>query len=277
MSSAYHALTVDVEDWYHVCGIGKQIVVPRDTWRVRHNIEKILCLFEQYQCKATFFMLGAVAESLPELAPMIAAQGHEIASHGYSHRLLSEMDEQQFRDDLQQTEEILLRQTGQRPVGYRAPQWSVSSQTPWVNQVLSERCYQYDSSRNPLPFIGDSSASRYPYLITTDKGSLWEIPPLVTKTALVHLPTGGGWGFRFFPLDLIVATIDDYERAAASAVFYLHPREVDPDGPRLPLSPLKRFVTYGTRTDATVRITELLKCYRFKTLAEMVSAWQPVS
>ena len=187
------------------------------------------------------------------------------------------MSKQQFLDELQHTEQILIDQTGRRPVGYRAPQWSVSPKTPWVDELLVESGYLYDSSRNPLPFVGDSSAPRYPYRIDTPHGSLWEIPPLVTKTALVSLPTGGGWGFRLFSPGLIAATIETYLRDAAPAVLYLHPREVDPDGPRLQLPLFKRFLAYGMRTDATSRLSGLLQHFRFMTLEEMVRQWQPAS
>ncbi|MDK9718798.1 MAG: polysaccharide deacetylase family protein [Trichlorobacter sp.] len=275
--SDYSALTIDVEDWYHVCGIGQQAVPPHNLWRVVQNVEKIVALLEQNQSKATFFMLGSVAEAIPELAPMIVANGHEIASHGYSHTLLTDLDKHQFLDELQRTEQILIDQTGRRPVGYRAPQWSVSPETPWVDELLAENGYLYDSSRNPLPFVGDASAPRYPYRIDTPNGSLWEIPPLVTKTSIVSLPTGGGWGFRLFPLGLIVATIESYVRDAAPAVLYLHPREVDPDGPRLQLPLFKRFLAYGMRTDATMKLSSLLQRFRSMTLEEMVRTWQPAS
>jgi polysaccharide deacetylase family protein (PEP-CTERM system associated) len=241
------------------------------------NIGKILALLERYRCKATFFILGSVAESDPELAPMIAAKGHEIASHGYSHTVVPDMDQGQFRDELLHTQRILIEQTGQRPVGYRAPQWSVSQQTPWVDDILVENGYLYDSSRNPLPFVGDSSGPRYPFRIDTPHGQLWEVPPMVTSTRLFNLPSGGGWGFRLFPLALIRGTIERYDSAGVPAVLYLHPREVDPDGPRLRLSALKRFAAYGTRADATPRISALMERFHFTTLAEMVATWQSAS
>lgn len=274
----YNAMTVDVEDWYHVCGVGEQATAPpQAAWRVQDNIEKILALLGRYQCKATFFMLGSVAESLPDLAPMIAAQGHEIASHGYSHALLCDLNPGQFKQELLQTQQVLVQQTGQRPVGYRAPQWSVSTQTPWVEDILAECGYLYDSSRNPLPFVGDSAAPRYPYQITTTHGLIWEIPPMVTRAGFVSLPTGGGWGFRLFPLELIAKTIKDYEASAAPAVLYLHPREVDPNGPRLKLPLLKSFLSYGTRSDALPRLSALLERFRFVTLKDMVETWQSAS
>ncbi|HEX9079866.1 MAG TPA: polysaccharide deacetylase family protein [Desulfuromonadaceae bacterium] len=276
-SFADNALTVDVEDWYHVCGGGGNSVAPRSSWRVGNNIGKILALLERYRCRATFFMLGSVAEANPELAPMISGGGHEIASHGYSHDLVSDMDEQRFREELQRTERILMEQTGQRPVGYRAPQWSVSPRTPWVDEVLAEHGYWYDSSRNPLPFVGNPSGPRHPFRIATAHGPLWEIPPMVTPARLVNLPSGGGWGFRLFPLAMIRGTIERCGRAGVPAVLYLHPREVDPAGPRLPLSPLKRFAAYGTRADASPRISALLERFRFTTLRELVATWQSAS
>jgi polysaccharide deacetylase family protein (PEP-CTERM system associated) len=274
----YNVLTVDVEDWYHVCGgRGEISVQPRGSWRVRRNLEKILALLAEHGQKATFFMLGTVAENDPALAPLICSAGHEIASHGYSHRLVTGLTSQQFIDELQLTEQILIDQTGQRPFGYRAPQWSLSEQTSWPFAVLRERGYLYDSSLNPLPFVGNSRGSRTPYLLEGEGAGLWEIPPMVTRSLLGNLPTGGGWGFRFFPFKMVRASIEQLNRAHHPAVLYLHPREVDPAGPRLDLPFLKRFVSYGTRSDAASRLSELFRRYRFLTLKELVDEWQHVS
>ncbi|MFZ2947971.1 MAG: polysaccharide deacetylase family protein [Desulfuromonadaceae bacterium] len=274
----HNALTVDVEDWYHVCGAGAALPVPpRGSWRVHHNLERILALFDEHGQKGTFFMLGSVAESDPALAPMICSAGHEIASHGYSHRLVPDLTPQQFRDELLQTERILLEQTGQRPCGYRAPQWSLSEQTARPFAILRELGYRYDSSLNPLPFVGNSRGSRTPYRLPGEGADLWEIPPMVTRSWIGSLPTGGGWGFRFFPLRMVCATIDELNRSRHPAVLYLHPREVDPAGPRLDLPSLKRFVSYGGRTDAAPRLSELFRRYRFITLKEMVYEWQHAS
>lgn len=275
---AQNVLTVDVEDWYHVCGADAAITVPpRVSWRVHHNLAKILALLDEHGQKGTFFMLGSVAESDPSLAPMICSAGHEIASHGYSHRLVSDLTPEQFHDELRLTERILMEQTGQRPFGYRAPQWSLSEQTAWAFAILREQGYRYDSSLNPLPFVGNSRGSRTPYLLPGEGAGLWEIPPLVTRSPIGNLPTGGGWGFRFFPFRMICATIEELNRAHEPAVLYLHPREVDPAGPRLDLPSLKRFASYGARTDAAPRLGELFRRYRFITLKEMVDKWQHVS
>ncbi|MDD2580885.1 MAG: polysaccharide deacetylase family protein [Desulfuromonadaceae bacterium] len=252
-------------------------IPPRGTWRIRRNLERILALLDEHCQKATFFMLGSVAESDPALALMICSAGHEIASHGYSHRLVSDLTPQQFRDELQLTEQILMEQTGQRPIGFRAPQWSLTEQTGWAFAILRERGYRYDSSLNPLPFVGNYRGSRTPYRLEGDGEILWEIPPMVTRSWIGNLPTGGGWGFRFFPFRTICTTIETLNRGHHPAVLYLHPREVDPDGPRLELPALKRFVSYGTRTDAAPRLSELLRRYRFTALKEMVYEWQHVS
>lgn len=271
----HNVLTVDVEDWYHVCVPGETIPVPpHGSWRVRRNLEKILALLDAHGQKATFFMLGSVAESDPTLAPMICSAGHEIASHGYSHRLVTDLAPQMFRDELWLTEQILLQQTGQRPIGYRAPQWSLSASTGWAFAILREHGYRYDSSLNPLPFVGDCRNSRTAYRLEGEGKGLWEIPPLVTRSWMGNLPTGGGWGFRSFPFRMICSTIEALNRANHPAVIYLHPRDVDPLGPRLDLPPLKRFVSYGKRTDAAPRLSELFRRYRFITIKELVDKWQ---
>lgn len=276
LSLTHNIFTVDVEDWYHVCGTeAGGGVPPSESWRVRRNVENILALLKQYGHKATFFMLGSVAESDPELAPMIAAAGHEIASHGFSHIRVTELQPEQFREELQLTGLILEGQTGQRPVGYRAPQWSLSKRTAWAHTILREEGYRYDSSLNPLLFVGDPSSSRTPWPLEGDGEVLWEIPPLVTPSLVGNLPTGGGWGFRFFPVRMIKRSIDGLNRCGQPAVLYLHPRELDPDGPRINMPYLKSFVSYGSRSDSTARLSDLFSCYRFTSIKEFLDKWQP--
>jgi peptidoglycan-N-acetylglucosamine deacetylase len=265
-----NALTIDVEDWYHVCGVEHTQLIPRSSWRVCFATERILKLLDEYGVKATFFVLGSVAAAEPELVKLIAGGGHEIASHGWSHRLIHQLTPDQFRNELAQTEDVIQAQAGYLPVGFRAPQWSVSGRTPWVHDILSERGYRYDSSLNPLPFIGDRKGLRAPYRIHTAGGELCEFPPLVTPTWLGNLPTGGGWGFRFFPAALVEHTVGRLNAAGSPAVLYLHPRDVDPDGPRLRLPLLKHFAAYGTRDDALPRVQRFLERFRFTPLKELV-------
>jgi polysaccharide deacetylase family protein (PEP-CTERM system associated) len=215
-----------------------------------------------------------VAEALPELAPRIAAAGHEIASHGWSHSLVSQLTPDQFRQELQRTNALLLAQTGHRPRGFRAPRWSLNwHETAWAFAILVEEGFLYDSSCTPLAGLGDPRGPRTPQRLLTAAGTLWGIPPLVTPALFTNLPTGGGWGFRFFPQHLIERTIGQLNRQGQPAVFFIHPREVDPLGPRLKMPFWREFITYGFRGDAAPRLAYLLKRHTFVPLKDLVASW----
>lgn len=272
-SQTNNAITIDVEDWYHICGLKNEPNVPAALWRVRRNIEFILALLEEFGIKATFFILGCIAQSDPELAPLIASGGHEIASHGYSHCPVTQLSPEGFRDEIQRTATLLHQQTGQQPVGFRAPQWSLSlAKTPWAFEILVQEGYLYDSSLNPLPLVGDSRGSRFPFHLSADGATIQEFPPLVAPSLIGNLPVGGGWGFRLFPLELVVKTVEAYNQRKQPAVLYLHPREVDPGGPRIPLSPLKSFAAYGPRRDSVSRLRSLFGKFSFTGLGALAKA-----
>jgi len=271
-----NAFTIDVEDWYHVCGLDVVPSVPPSRRRVVPNVGRILALLAEFDVRATFFVLGSVAEEEPALVPMIAAVGHEIASHGYSHRLVPELGPALFRDELRRTGEILERQCGRQPVGFRAPQWSISATaTPWALTILREEGYLYDSSCTPLPVVGEANGPRFPFVVETPAGPLLEIPPMVTPSFLGNLPTGGGWGFRFFPLAMIAGTVARLNAAGNPAVLFLHPREMEAAGPRLRLSPLREFAAYGPRTNPERRLKHLLQRFSFGTLRQLEEQWAP--
>ncbi len=271
--TAINALTIDVEEWYHVCGEEDKAARVSRERRVRGNIERILELLAEFDCRATFFMLGSVAEQEPTLVPRIAGAGHEVASHGYSHLLIPSLGAATFRDELRRTADIIGNQANVLPVGFRAPRWSLSCTIPWAFDILREEGYRYDSSLNPLHFVGDPRGPRVPFPLAGE-GRLLEVPPMVTPFPGFNLPTGGGWGFRFFPLALIGRTIECLNRQGAPAVLYLHPRELEPDGPRLSLPPHKSFIVYGPRTDARERLRLLLAGFRFGTMLQLVENWE---
>ncbi len=269
-----NVITIDVEDWFHVCGCEPETMPGPLPGRVRPNVERILGLLAEYEAASTFFVLGSVAEDDPSLVPMIAEAGHEIASHGYSHRMLAQIGPDEFRRELRLTGDIIEQQCGRRPAGFRAPQWSMKMADAWAFDILQEEGYLYDSSLNPLPLVGDSSGPLFPFRIRSGNVDIMEIPPMVTPTAAGNLPTGGGWGFRFFPLRMIRSTIRRYNRSGAAAIIYLHPREMERDGPRLPLSPLRRFATYGSRAEAGGRLRNLLENFKFQTMEHLARSWQ---
>jgi polysaccharide deacetylase family protein (PEP-CTERM system associated) len=271
-----NAITIDVEDWFHVCGWDGKPQGEAFQRRVLPNIERILSLLAEFNAKATFFVLGSVAEEEPSLVPLIASEGHEIASHGYSHRLVSQLGPEGFRDEIRRTGDILGCQSGRMPIGFRAPQWSLRQTDSWAFEILCNEGYRYDSSMNPLPFVGDRSGHRFPFEIRVGAGTILEIPPLVTSFPGGNLPTGGGWGFRFFPFRMIAATVRRYNRAGNPAVFYFHPREMEADGPRLPMSSLRSFAVYGARREAGARLRYLLERFHFSTMEQMVESWESV-
>ncbi len=271
-----NAITIDVEDWFHVCGFKSDTPIDPAQQRVVQNIEKILSLLAEFDVRATFFVLGSVAESEPLLVPMIAAAGHEIASHGYSHSLVPQLGPQRFRDEVKRTGEVLERQSGVKPIGFRAPQWSLGDSVPWAFDILHEEGYLYDSSLNPLPLVGNGSGSRIPFKRQTAGGSILEIPPMVTPSLFGNLPSGGGWGFRLFPVRMICNTIQRLNGKGFPAVLYLHPREMEAEGPRLKLSPLRTFAVYGPRKAVGERLRFLLENFRFDTLQHLVEQWESV-
>ena len=271
----HNALTIDLEDWYHgCCGIPRPPVAAEQR-RVRRNTERILDLLSECGVKATFFVLGSIAEEDPSLVPMIANAGHEVASHGYSHTLVPQLGPDRFRDEVRRTAQVIADQCGCLPAGFRAPQWSLGAATPWAIDILLDEGHGYDSSYSPLAFIGNRRGPRGPFLIPAGDRGMLELPPMVTASPIGNLPTGGGWGFRFFPRTLIDKTVRGMNQAGLPAVLYLHPRELDPFGPRLPLSPLQSFVSYGPRTDASVRLRALLAAFKFTTMKELAAKWQP--
>ena len=273
-----HAITVDVEDWYHVCSPDLSAGSALAQGRVVVATSAVLDLLRSCGVRGTFFMLGSVAQQHPDLAPRITAAGHELASHGWSHRLVTELTPEEFSCELERTAELLEHQTGQRPIGFRAPRWSLCrKQTPWAFELLAQQGYRYDSSLTPLALIGDPRGPREPHRIITAAGSLWEFPPLVTPTLFGNLPVGGGWGFRFFPGRLINRTMQSCQQQGQPGVLFVHPRELDPQGPRLPLGILREFVTYGPRSSAAGRLKALLQGFDFKPMGELVDTWQTAS
>ncbi len=269
-----NALTIDVEEWYHLCGPETLPEVSGRVRRVLNNTRQILALLDEAGIKGTFFLLGCVAEEEPSLAPLIAGAGHEIASHGWSHRLVTTLEPEEFRKELRRTGDLLEAQTGRRPIGFRAPQWSLGAATPWAFRILLEEGYRYDSSLTPLPFVGNRRGLRVPHEIA---GGLLEFPPLVTPFPGINLPTGGGWGFRFFPRSLVTGSIRRLNQGGSPAVLFIHPREMEPDGPRVKLTPFREFIVYGPRRSVAERLKPLLSCYRFTTLERLTDLWDTAS
>ena len=257
---------MDVEDWFHICGVNDYL--PRNGWpelesRVHENTQRILYILDRAGIRATFFILGFVAERDPGLVEKISRAGHEIATHGYAHRRVYTMTPDLFRQDLKKSVDTLSGITGNAVIGVRAPEWSIRDDSLWALDILQEQGFVYDSSMAPLPFIGNSKYPKSPWKHRLANGDMWEIPPLVGSTPVINFPLGGGWGLRTFPYRLIRASIKKINNQLDPAVIFLHPREFDPDCPSIKLPVLKRFVLNAGTENTEKRLGRLLEDFEF--------------
>jgi len=263
-----NAMTVDVEDYFQVSAF--ENVIDRDDWetlpcRVEANVDRILSRFQQADVKATFFMLGWVAERYPSMVKRIVAEGHELASHGYAHVRVIHQTPAQFRADIEKTKKLLEDIGGQPIRGYRAASYSIGEKNLWALDVLLESGYEYSSSIYPIKhdLYGMPDAPRFAFK-HNDTGIL-EIP--VTTTVLLNktIPCGGGGFFRFYPYSVsrwLIQRVNQQEHQ--STVFYFHPWEIDPQQPKQQGLPLKtRFRHYLNLHRMERRLVRLLQDFEW--------------
>jgi len=270
-----NAFSVDVEDYFHggiFVGKDPNTFAPR----VVENTKKMLDLLASapQPVKATFFVLGWVAERFPGLVPDIARQGHEIASHGYGHQRVYTLTENEFREDVQTTRKILQDQSGQPVAGYRAPCFSITKRTPWAHRILVEEGFTYDSSVFPIyhDVHGTPDAPREIHTIQTEAGSIVEFPPAVVTRFGMNIPTGGGGYFRFFPYFLTARWLREINKQGRPFVFYVHPWEIDPDQPKMRDASLKgRFRHYVNLKRTADRLGKLLWDFSFATVQSVLN------
>jgi polysaccharide deacetylase family protein (PEP-CTERM system associated) len=275
--SRLNAMTVDVEDYFHVSVFDG--VVPRSQWeslesRVVSNTERLLDLFDEHAVRGTFFVLGWVAERYPSLVPSIAARGHELASHGYAHRLVYDQTPDSFRDDVRRSKAIIEEQSGCRVNGYRAPSFSVTEQSLWALDVLLEEGYRYDASIFPIRHdrYGIPDAPRWPHAMARAGGSLFEVPGSTVRVGGTNLPVAGGGYFRILPYAWTRWGMRRLNRVEGQpAVFYLHPWEIDPEQPRLPASVLGRFRHYRNLHLTEARLHSLMRDFSFGPLQTVLA------
>jgi len=272
-----NAITVDVEEHFQVSGFAD--VVPRDTWdshptRVVANTTHLLDLMDKSSVKATFFVLGWVAERHPALVPEIARRGHEIGSHGYSHRLIYQQSPTEFRAETERSRRVLQDQSGQSVVGYRAASFSIDGRNLWALDALAEAGFLYDSSIFPVVHdrYGMPGAPRRIHRLTTPAGAqLIEVPPSTLALGRMTLPVAGGGYLRLVPLAItrrIVAHLNRRERMAA--VVYVHPWEIDVAQPRIRARWSNRFRHYTGLRGTESKLGTLLREFRFGPLRDVI-------
>jgi polysaccharide deacetylase family protein (PEP-CTERM system associated) len=274
MSSVLNALTIDVEEHFQVHAFEK--VVDRSAWdhhpsRVVANTQRILRLLAEYDVRATFFVLGWVADRHPDLVKEIALKGHEVATHGYWHELVYRQTPAEFAADLCRSLEAIGRAyTGLQPVGYRAPAFSITRQSLWALDILREHSIIYDSSIFPLAAhdrYGISNANRF---ANNTGGGLWEFPISTIRLGQQNWPVAGGGYFRLFPLWITRRAIRHLNAQGEPAVVYLHPWEFDPDQPRMRNAPLlSRFRHYVNLDKTESRLLALLNEFKFAPMREV--------
>ncbi|MGD0516979.1 MAG: XrtA system polysaccharide deacetylase [Thermoguttaceae bacterium] len=273
-----NAFTVDVEDYYHVSAFERY--VPRDNWdryesRVVTNTRRMLGLLDRHNVKATFFILGWVGQHYPQLVREIHQAGHEIASHGYWHRLIYNQTPEEFRDDIRLSRKLLEDIIGERVFIYRAPSFSVTEQSRWAIEILIEEGYSIDSSIFPIYHdrYGIPGAKPFLHQIDTSVGSLWEFPPSIVRLAGQNLPVSGGGYFRLFPLFWTTWCLKYIGRTTGQPfIFYVHPWETDPEQPRLfkNASLKSRFRHYINLRTTLQKLDMLLPNFRFGTVSEVI-------
>jgi polysaccharide deacetylase family protein (PEP-CTERM system associated) len=277
MSMVVNAMTIDVEDYFQVSAFDD--VVRREEWELRpsrvvSNTMRLLQLFDQHSVKGTFFVLGWVADRFPGLVREIAAGGHELASHGYGHRIVYSQTPGEFREDVRRAKGTIEGVSGQVVRGYRAPSFSITKDSLWALDVLVEEGYRYDASIFPIRHdrYGIPDAPRHRHVLTRPGGTLTEAPGSTVRVLGSNLPVAGGGYFRILPYWWTRWGIARLNRTEAQpAIFYLHPWEIDPDQPRLPASRLSRFRHYRNLDKAEPRLKRLLTDFRFGMLKDVIA------
>ncbi len=280
--SIINALTVDVEDWFHV-SLFRRHIHPREWDRLEStvvaNVCKILNLFSDYNVRATFFILGWVAERYPEIVVAIKEQGHEIASHGYAHQIVYEQSREAFYQDVRRSIEILERITGEKVLGYRAPSYSITRKSLWAWEKLVDLGIQYDSSVFPIKhdLYGIPDVPRFPFEIyIEDKGPLIEFPISTVKILGRNIPIAGGGYLRLYPYWFFKMGLEQINKMGKPAIIYFHPWELDPQIPRIEVGRLKHVRHYGNLVLTEERLIKLLEHFRFGTVTQVLKRTAPI-
>ena len=277
-----NALTIDVEDYFQVNAFARH--VKRKDWeryslRVDDNTRRILEMLDEFAVKATFFVLGWVAERLPALVREIQRRGHEVACHGYAHELIYSIGPDSFRQDIRKAKGILEDICGEKVHGYRAPSYSITKQSLWALDILIEEGFSYDSSIFPVMHdtYGIPDAQRFPHLIRRAAGTILEFPlttlPFRVANREHRLPIAGGGYLRLFPARLLGWGIGRINKVAKQpAVLYFHPWEIDPGQPRIRAGFKSRFRHYLNLGRTEAKLRSLLGSHRFGTMKRVLGA-----
>ena len=273
MADTRNIFTVDLEEWFHICASGLEPLQP-DNWdrlptRVELTTRLLLELLDRHRIRATFFVVGWVAERHPELITTIRTAGHEIGSHGYLHQKAYDLGPQRFRSDLRESLRVLSQICGGGVTMFRAPEWSINHRSIWALDALASEGVRIDASMAPLRIVGDVGYPRYPHIRKTEAGPITEVPPLVADRLWQVMPMGWGWGLRMSSPRRVLRTIEAVNRAGLPAVLTVHPWELDPDPPRVRLPARLHFAHYFRLSGFGDRLRDVLAGATFGRMGDL--------
>jgi len=281
-ADSLNAFCVDLEEWFHVCAVDNAYSDPA-TWNeapacVVQDTERLMRLLDETGARATFLSVGWLADRYPELIRRLANAGHEIGCHTYHHRVIFDQTPTEFEDDLRRCLAVLRETSGQQVTAFRAPGFSMKRECFWAYPILRRHGITVDVSIVPArrDHGGVEGFLRDPFVLHTTEGALRCWPVSVMEFAGRTIPFSGGGYLRLFPLSLIEYGYRQNHRAGRPGMSYIHPREVNPQQPRLQLPLLKRFKYYVGLASTEPKLRKLLQTYRFTTIAEVleqVTVW----
>lgn len=268
-----NALTIDLEEWYHICGISDHLEkakLEQFADRVVDNTNRLLDIFSENNTRATFFVLGSIAKKFPELIMKIDQHGHEVATHGLTHSVIYNQTRDEFAKDIKEAVMILGDITGKKVLGFRAPEFSITKKSLWAIDVLINQGFKYDCSVFPVkhPRYGIPNAARFPYKI---KGDLTEFPPSTLRILKNNFPFSGGAYFRILPYNIVKAAIKHLNKNGKAVNVYLHPWEIDPKQPRIKMPLSRRFLHYVNLNTTERKLKRLIRDFKFAPVKEVLN------
>jgi polysaccharide deacetylase family protein (PEP-CTERM system associated) len=277
-------LSFDVEEHHRIETAAGLDVAPALKEHYRDRMTQVTgWLLERLAARdirATFFILGEIAQNEPRLVRAIAGAGHEVASHGWNHRRILAMDQAAFHEDVRQSKDALEQAAGVAVVGYRAPTFSLVQDTAWALDILADLGFLYDSSIYPVHHdrYGIPQAPRGPFLAQGTRHEILEIPPATVRVAGMNIPMGGGGYFRLLPWSLmrVALSLSQRDPSSGATMLYFHPWEFDPDQPRLPLKGVGGFRTYVGIRHSQGRLERLLDGRQFLRAIDVASRFHEI-
>jgi polysaccharide deacetylase family protein (PEP-CTERM system associated) len=272
-----NAFCVDLEEWFHICGVPTDYSNPA-SWNgavtnVVSETDVLMRILDDAGAKGTFLTVGWVAEKYPDMIRALVDAGHEIGCHSYHHQLVYSLTPEEFEKDLVRALEVLRRVSGQAVNAYRAPGFSMKRECFWAFPILKKHGIDVDVSIVPAvrDHGGVANITRDPFLLHLEEGDIQVFPVSVMDIAGRAIPFSGGGYLRLFPQMQINAGFRSNHRAGRPVMSYIHPREINPQQPRLTLPALKSFKYYVNMTSTEPKLRRMLDTFRFSTVAETIA------